>query len=169
MYLIGEYNSSAIKADPRATIEYETMRKDYAMKSIDTCSTELPCSLTISLLNTRSLKKHATDINADKSLKDCDILFLTETQVQASDDTTNISDVLNEFSTIHNINTDKFCSIAYCYKNTIDQIEDSSIPSVTLVSLKKNSFCRNPINILFLYRKNDLKLDNFIFFFFFFF
>ena len=90
LYLIGEYNSSAIKADPRATIEYKTMRKDYAMKSIDTCSTELPCSLTISLLNTRSLKKHATDINADKSLKDCDILFLTETQAQASDDTTNI-------------------------------------------------------------------------------
>ena len=25
-----------------------------------------------------------------KNLKDCDILFLTETQVQASDDTTNI-------------------------------------------------------------------------------
>ena len=73
--------------------------------------------------------------------------FLTETQVQASDDTTNISDVLSEFSIIHNINTDKFCIIAYCYKNTIDHIEDSSIPSVTLVSLKKNSFCRNPINI----------------------
>ena len=65
LYLIGEYNSYAIKADPRATIEYETMRKDYAMKSIDTCSRE-SCSLRISLLNTRSLKKHATDINADK-------------------------------------------------------------------------------------------------------
>ena len=56
LYLIGEYNSSAIKADPRATIEYETMRKNNALKSIDTCSTESPRSLTIALLNTRSLK-----------------------------------------------------------------------------------------------------------------
>ena len=71
LYLIGEYHFSAITADPRATIEYEIM--DYAMKSIDTCSTEFPCSLTIS----KVIKKRATEINADRSLKDCDVLFFT--------------------------------------------------------------------------------------------
>ena len=58
LYLIGENNSLAIKAELRATIEYETMRKDYAMKSIDTCSTELPCSLTISLLNKKTCNRY---------------------------------------------------------------------------------------------------------------
>ena len=163
LYLIGEYNSCAIKADPRATIEYETMRKNHSMTCIDICSPESPCSLTISLLNTRSLKKHAIDIDADKALKDCDIILLTETQVEASDDTTKISDILSEFKVVHNISDDKFCSIAYCYKSTIDNIEDSSIPGVTLVSIKKNSFCHDSINILLVYRKNSLKVDDFIY------
>ena len=113
LYLIGEYNSSAIRADPRATIQYETMRQNHAMRSIDTCSTESPYSLTISLHNTRSLKKHAIDIDADEILKECDILFLTETQIEATDDTTKITDILSDFDVIHNISSDKFCSIAY--------------------------------------------------------
>ena len=33
LYLTGEYNASAIKADPRATIEYNNMRENYAMKT----------------------------------------------------------------------------------------------------------------------------------------
>ena len=70
---------------------------------------------------------------------------------------------MNEFRVVHNINTNKFCSIAYYFKNTIDHIVDSSIPSVTLVSVKKNPFFRNSINILFIYRKNGLKLDHFIY------
>ena len=70
---------------------------------------------------------------------------------------------MSEFNVIHNISSDRFCSIAYCYKNTIDYIEDSSIPAVTLLSVKKNSFCPNTINILLVYRKNSLKLDDFIY------
>ena len=163
LYLIGEYNSVAIRADPRATIQYETMRQNHTMRSIDTCSTESPYSLTISLLNTRSLKKHAIDIDADEILKECDILFLTETQIEETDDTTKITDILSDFHVIHNISSDKFCSIAYCYRGTIDYIEDKSIPAVTLVKIKKNSFCPNAINILLLYRKNNLKLDDFVY------
>ena len=163
LYLIGEYNSAAIRADPRATIQYETMRQNHTMRSIDTCSTESPYSLTISLLNTRSLKKHAIDIDADEILKECDILFLTETQIEETDDTTKITDILSDFHVIHNISSDKFCSIAYCYRGTIDYIEDKSIPAVTLVKIKKNSFCPNAINILLLYRKNNLKLDDFVY------
>ena len=112
LYLTGEYNASAIKADPRETIEYNNMRENYATKPIDTCATLLSC-LTITLLNTRSLKKHAVDIAADEVLKDC------ETQVQSTDDISTISDILKQFIIIHNIHTDKFCSLAACYKNTI--------------------------------------------------
>ena len=115
LYLTGEYNASAIKADPRATIEYNNLRENYAMKPIDACCATLLSSLTITLLNTRSLEKHAVDIAADEVLKDCDIIFLTETQVESTDDISTISDILKEFTIIHNIHTDKFCSLVACY------------------------------------------------------
>ena len=131
LYLTGEYNASAIKADPRATIEYNNMRENYAMQPIDTCCATLLSCLTITLLNTRSLKKYAVDKAADEVLKDCDIIFLTETQVESTDDISTISDILKQFTIIHNIRTDKFCSLAACYKNTIDHIHYNDIPAVT--------------------------------------
>ena len=38
-------------------------------------------------------------------LKDCDIMFLTETQVESTDDISTISDILKQFTIIHNIHT----------------------------------------------------------------
>ena len=66
-----EFNDSAIKADPRATIEYNNLRENYAMKPIDTCCVTLLSCLTITLLHTRSLKIHGVDIAADEVLKVC--------------------------------------------------------------------------------------------------
>ena len=163
--LTGEYNASAIRADPRATIEYNNMRENYAMKPIDTCCATLLSCLTITLLNTRSLKKHAVDIAADEVLKGCDIIFLTETQVESTDDISTISDILNQFTIIHNIHTDKFCSLAACYKNTIDHIHYNDIPAVTLYSVQKNNFQHDTVNILLVYRKNLSKLEDFIYIF----
>ena len=59
LYLTGEYNRSSIKADVRATIEYETLRKHRSMKPIDNCASVATESLTVTLLNTWSLRKHA--------------------------------------------------------------------------------------------------------------
>ena len=163
LYLTGEFNASAIKADPRATVEYNNLRENYAMKTIDTCSAASLSCLTITLLNTRSLKKHAVDIAADEVIKDCDIIFLTETQVESTDDIRTISDILNEFTIIHNIHTDKFCSLASCYKNTIDHIHHDDIPAVTLYNVQKNNFQHDTVNILLVYRKNLSKLEDFIY------
>ena len=49
LYLTGEFNASAIKADKRATILYNNLREN--------CATLLSC-LTITLLHKRSLKKN---------------------------------------------------------------------------------------------------------------
>ena len=164
LYLTGEYNASAIKADPRATIEYNNLRENNAMKPIDTCSAASLSYLTITILNTRSLKKHAIDIAADEEvIKNCDIIFLTETQVESTDDISAISDILKEFTIIHNIHTDKFCSLASCYKNTIDHIHHDDIPAVALYSLQKNNFQHDTVNILLVYRKNLSKLEDFIY------
>ena len=163
LYLTREFNASAIRADPRATVEYNNLRENYEMKPIDTCSAVSLSCLTITLLNTRSLKKHAVDIAADEVIKDCDIIFLTETQVESTDDISTISDILNEFTIIHNIHTDKFCSLASCYKNTIDHIHHDDIPAVTLYSVQKSKFQHGTVNILLVYRKNLSKLEDFIY------
>lgn len=56
LHLIGEYKSSAIRADPKAILEYETLRNNYIMTPINRlCKDE--SSLTVMLLNVRSLKK----------------------------------------------------------------------------------------------------------------
>ena len=123
LYLTGEYNDSAIKADARATIEYNNMRENYAMKPID----------------------------------------VTETQVESTDDISTISDILKQFTIIHNIHTDKLCSLAACYKNIIDHIHYNDIPAVTLYSLQKNNFQHDTVNILLVYRKNLSKLEEFIY------
>lgn len=84
LFLIGSYNGKAIQSDPRAKCEYQLLRDKYAMQSVKNCSTN-SLSFTASLLNTRSLRKHASDIIADTIITDCDILFLTETQVETQE------------------------------------------------------------------------------------
>ena len=81
LHLIGEYNSRAIQSDPKAAAEYELLRNEYAMVPVKDC-TSAPNSLTVCLLNTRSLKKHAQDIKSDKVIFNSDILCLTETQIE---------------------------------------------------------------------------------------
>ena len=56
LYLIGEYNSRAIQSDPRAAAEYDLLRSEYCMLPVHDCIPSTN-SLTICLLNTRSLKK----------------------------------------------------------------------------------------------------------------
>ena len=161
LYLTGEYNRSAIKADVRATIEYETMRKHHSMKPIDKCASVSTDSLTITLLNTRSLRKHAVDITSDEVISDSDIILLTETKIAPGDDIVSIYEILNDFDIVHNVSSDKFCSIACCYRNTINVNEHNCIPSISLLKLRKDSFCQNTVNILLVYRKNNSNFDHF--------
>ena len=138
------------------------MRENHAMKPNDTCRAVSLSSLTITLLNTRSLKKHAVDIAADEVLTNSDNMFLTETKVESTDDISAISDILNEFTIIHNIDAEMFCSLACCYKN-IDHMHHESFPAVTLYNIQKKNFQLSKINILLTYRKNLSKRDDFIY------
>ena len=83
LYLIGEYNANAIKADPRAHEEYALLRRDHPMLKVEDCKEEAN-SLTITLLNTRAWNKHCLDVIHDQIIMNSDIIFLTETQVETS-------------------------------------------------------------------------------------
>ena len=64
LFLTGQYKASAIKADPRASQEYERMRAECVLEPL--CTTAISVdTLVITLLNTRSLHRHAIDIFGD--------------------------------------------------------------------------------------------------------
>ena len=137
------------------------MRKKYAIRPIDSCSTLSPTSLTITLLNTRSLMKHAVDIAADEVIKNSDIIFLTETKVESTTDIGSISDILDEFIVLHNISTEHFCSLTCCYKNTINNIQQQNdVPSFTLYSTLKKNFQHICLRIVFVLQTHVTFFEN---------
>ena len=67
LFLIGKYSPNVFKVHEHSVIEYSRLRENlFDRIYID----HVDCSrLTVSLLNTRSLVKHAVDINRTKELK----------------------------------------------------------------------------------------------------
>ena len=67
-YLLGDYNSAGIKADPRVAEEYDRLRVLTLMtKSVEFDAPNIICdskpnNIVLSLLNIRSLEKHCVDI-----------------------------------------------------------------------------------------------------------
>ena len=86
MYLIGSYNKAALKVNESAKKEYERLRSEGLFKSQSHLAVT-ETSITITLLNTRSLKLHVLDIAMDNHLLDNVILCLTETQCEPGSDT----------------------------------------------------------------------------------
>ena len=78
MYLIGSYNKESLKVNESAKEEYKRLRSGGLLKSQSHLAlTET--SITITLLNTHSMKLHVLDFAMDDRLLDNDILYLTET------------------------------------------------------------------------------------------
>ena len=96
LYLTGEFRETSVKADSRATEEYERMRKESPCLLIEHLSRDSH-SFIITLLNTRSFKRHVADIAADKIASDSDLICLTETQIEEGYNTSSIDEVLNNY------------------------------------------------------------------------
>ena len=79
IYILGEIQHKHIKADPRVHNEYERLRETLPLQP--QIITESSSSLTISLLNVRSLKKHSTDVKHDSNIFNADMICFTETQL----------------------------------------------------------------------------------------
>ena len=73
MYLIGSCNKAALKVNESAKKEYEILRSEGLFKSRSHLAV-IQTSITITLLNTRSLKLHVPDIAMDDRLLGNDIL-----------------------------------------------------------------------------------------------
>ena len=142
MYLIGNYNRNAIKVNKSAKKEYERLYSACLLSplSFPKASND---TLTIALLNTRSLRRYseAEDILSDVDLMQNDILCLRETQLYLNEDTSDITTKFqNDFSMYYNSSTDKHRNIAFGYSGNIFFCESSILCSMSLVNEKNLLF-----------------------------
>ena len=160
LWFTGTYSKKAIKADKRAFLEYERMREHCVLPPSETLGELSNSSLSICLLNTRSLKLHISDIIFDKEIVESDVLCLTETQLLPDDDTTVVCSKLQDFFVSYNSNADKFQSIACAVKHPVSIMSHEKFPGFSFVSICKHNFFENGIKLGILYRKcsNSLNL-----------
>ena len=155
LFLIGQYKLLAIKANPNASKEYDRLRQESPLDYIEDCMPATKHSLTITLLNIRSLYKHAIDISCDHLLLKNDIICLTETQILPNQDTTVIDNTLADFKILYNNSTDKFQSLAFCFNSGIYTTNHCQSPGINLLSVEKKVFQQDPVKILLIYRKQS--------------
>ena len=118
MHILGEKQSKHIKANPKVNTEYKRLRT--SSSAIVTTATEnKDSSLTISLLNIRSLRKHSKDIKFHSELFKSDLLEFTETQLLCDVSGTEITENFKPFQIYRQDHqTDKYSSMDICVKNT---------------------------------------------------
>ncbi|XP_066911584.1 uncharacterized protein [Clytia hemisphaerica] len=137
LYLMGKFNTKAIRCDTEATEEYNYMRENLSLKT--TTDEELlnENELKISLLNVRSLKKHAIDIKHDKSIySESGLIFMTETQL--ANNSEEVENILTPLS-LHTNNSDEhiYSNTTAAYnENQIQLLDAHIIPGATLYSFK---------------------------------
>lgn len=136
-----------------AANEYERLRQ----KNYFVPLTPLDCptrSITIALLNTRSLQKHAVDITNDIHLCNSDILCLTETQLCLSSNLDEIKHTLGQFTVEFNNSTQsKFQSLAICHQPVVCIKDHVKAPGISLIRFRKEGYLAQTINLLLIYRE----------------
>ena len=156
MYLIGKYHQNAIKVNQNAKQEYERLHNESMLTSL-LLPQVTSDSLTITLLNTRSLRKHSDDILNDIALVNNDVLCLTETQLHLNEDTSKItSKFQNSFRMYFSNNRDNYRSIAFGYSSNMVLCSSSDCGSKSVLALKKPAFLGESVKIGLLYRSPNL-------------
>ena len=150
MYLVIKYHRNAIKVNPNAKQEYERLHNE-SMLTPSLLSQVTSDSLTITLLNTRSLRKHSDDILNDLALVNNDLSCLTEIQLHLNDDTSEItSKFQNNFRMYFNNNRDKYRSIAFAYSSTMILCNILECGSKSVLAFEKPAFLGEAVKIGFL-------------------
>ena len=160
LYLTGEFKRTAIKSDPRALQEYERMRTECLIQPFDIPDFLSNNTITITLLNTRSLQRHAADIASDYRFFNTDILCLTETQLLPNQNTNNIDDTLHNFEFLHNKCHDKFQSISIGYAHLVEIRSYSPSLGMSIIEFQ-SCIAERSIKLLVVYRKNNTCLTSF--------
>ena len=162
LFLIGQYKPKAIKADPKASKEYERLRKESQFLSVPAFSLLTEKTFSLTLLNTRSLNKHAIDVAADNVFLESDVICFTESQLLPDQDTTHIENTLNDFNMTYNSSTFKYESLAFAIKSQLSVLNHEFSQGVSLLKVEKHTFLSSPITIALLYRRQSWAIPSFL-------
>ena len=164
LYILGQIECKHVKANPKFLQEYERLKNKCMVPDTITTLQEHSTLLTISTLNIRPLKKHSIDVKFDLQLFNSDIIGFAETQLLPSDCDNEILESLYPFA-LHRQDhpTDKYSSMAFCTRNTIEVRELQYISSVNGLKLAfVHQQCRELRTILLLYRKQNSNITHYI-------
>ncbi|MEO2221042.1 MAG: AAA family ATPase, partial [Nitrosopumilus sp.] len=159
LYINGNITKEAIYPDKLAISEYNRLREEALFVTVERFDrTDL--NFVFTHLNVRSFNRHYKDIECDFILSNCDLLLLSETQILEGSD--HVS-TLNGFEVYFQNNNDKFCSIAVCYKPEILFEVEYSLSGAIVFTMCKPSFNAIKIKFLFMYRKKEMSLHDFVY------
>ena len=165
LYVLGKLEHKHIKADPRVIEEYERLRKTSLLEENNSLQVqEHELVIPIVLLNIRSLQKHSIDIRFDKKIFNCDMLLFTETHLRTSDLDNDIQDHLNPFILNRQDSHDRYSSLAFCTKTTvnINEKEYFSVINGLMFTTVFTSRGNCEIRIFLLYRKQASNVQDFV-------
>ena len=117
IFLIGKYTPNVFKVNENAILEYKRLQEN-RFNTIDT--DHVDCNrLTISLLNPRSLTRHAVDVSRARQFTENDILWLTESQITNDTDVTEVLEQLSSFKIYFNSCAERHQELAICLRENI--------------------------------------------------
>ena len=161
LFCIGQFKKSAIKVNKDALEEYERLKSNSIFDSVQNIDISND-TLSLFLLNVRSLKKHARDLKSDIRIMNNDIVCLTETQMSPESTIPNADSFNAIFDIFMNNNENKFLTLAYALrKQTMVLNEFENLPAVTFLKVNKSSFSECNIKILLLYRQHSQSIQSF--------
>ena len=103
-------------------------------------------TITVFAHNVGSFSKHIDDTVSDNRIINNDAIRFTETQVNPSDSTSNITKTLKLFSINFKNNISKFLNLAYGCRNNVAILNKFDVNGVSVFSSNKTYFCRQVIH-----------------------
>ena len=134
LHFTGKFDKKHLRSDDRAKEEYARMRATVPLTTMPKKFVPDAESLTIALINTRSVSKHAIDIMSDLTLAQVDLLCLTETQIQSSP-SDSLLDTMKPFRVeFNNLSDHKFSNTAVGYQQPTSLLYSDCYPGISLYS-----------------------------------
>ena len=161
MYLLEKYSKKSIKGNSSTKKEYQWLWCECKLTTLLFIWVS-EITFNITLLNTRSLRKHCKDIVKDKHLLGNDFLRLSETQLQIDDDTSCIESSLQEHFKIHcNSNENKYRNIGFYYSNFVSLLTYENHNGISTLTITKPQFYEYPITVALVYGSPNTPVTDF--------
>ena len=161
LHVIGQIENRHVRANPKVHSEYDRLRQQNTYK--DPSTVIHPYTVTVTLLNIRSLSKHSIDIKHDARLTKSDILALTETQLLPHHSDNTIRDTLHPYE-LHRQDhpNDKYLSLALCTKRNINILNKQYFENINglMFEILQTSINKT-MKFLLIYRKNNVNTQQY--------